>query len=148
MTSFADLPTEITDIVLRDATQGDHVSLLVLPFVCHLWKALVKAALLPVVQQNGFGKRITFESARVGWLGVLKWARENGAPWDWSTCSNAAHGGYLEVLKWARENGAPWDVDTCTHAAKGGHLEVLQWARENGALWNLKTCSNAAEGGH
>jgi hypothetical protein len=23
--------------------------------------------------------------------------------------SNAASGGHLEVLKWARENGCPWD---------------------------------------
>jgi hypothetical protein len=39
---------------------------------------------------------------------VLKWARENGCPWDEETCSAAAEGGHLEVLKWARENGCPW----------------------------------------
>ena len=36
------------------------------------------------------------------------------------------------MLQWARQNGCPWDWMTCTFAAKGGHLEVLQWARENG----------------
>ena len=41
--------------------------------------------------------------------------------------------GHLEVLKWARENGAPWDEWICAHAAEGGHFEVLKWARENGA---------------
>jgi hypothetical protein len=34
------------------------------------------------------------------------------------------------MLRWAREQGYPWDESTCEHAAKGGHLEVLRWARE------------------
>ncbi len=41
-------------------------------------------------------------------------------------------------MKWARENGAPWDEWTCAFAARGGHLDVLKWARENGAPWNDK----------
>ena len=48
----------------------------------------------------------------------------------------AAHGGHLEVLKWARENGCPWDEITCTWAAEGGHLDVLKWARENDCPWD------------
>jgi len=31
---------------------------------------------------------------------VLKWAGENGCPWNESTCSAAAFRGHLEVLKW------------------------------------------------
>ena len=42
-------------------------------------------------------------------VALLRWARENGCPWDERTCSAAAGGGRLEVLKWARENGCPWD---------------------------------------
>jgi len=53
-------------------------------------------------------------------------------------------GGHLEVLKWARENGCPWDEETCAYAAKGGHLEVLKWARENGCPWDEWTCAYAA----
>jgi len=57
-------------------------------------------------------------------------------------------GGHLEVLKWARENGCPWDEDTCAGAAEGGHLEVLKWARENGCPWDevdvLRTRRRAA----
>jgi len=60
------------------------------------------------------------------------------------TCSWAAEGGHLEVLKWARENGCPWNERTCSCAAKGGHLEVLKWARENGCPWGEQTCSFAA----
>jgi hypothetical protein len=48
------------------------------------------------------------------------------------TGAPAALGGHLEVLKWARENGCPWDELTCAWAAKSGHIEVLKWARANG----------------
>jgi len=61
---------------------------------------------------------------------MLKWARENGCPWDESTCSPAAKSGHLEVLKWVRENGCSWSQDTCSQAVENGHLEVLKWARE------------------
>jgi hypothetical protein len=65
---------------------------------------------------------------------VLKWARENGCPWDSWTCEKAAKGGHLEVLQWAHENGCPWDEKTCRYAAEGGHLEVLKYLRENGPV--------------
>jgi hypothetical protein len=39
------------------------------------------------------------------------------------TCANAAKYGYLEVLRWARENGAPWDEDTRRLAASKGYVE-------------------------
>ena len=41
----------------------------------------------------------------------------NGAPWDESTCSNAALNGHLEIIQWCRANGAPWNEDTCSFAA-------------------------------
>ena len=50
------------------------------------------------------------------------------------------------MLKWARENGCPWDGWTCAHAARGGHLGVLMWARENGAPWDEKICACAVGG--
>ena len=54
----------------------------------------------------------------------MKWARENGCPWDELTCAHAALDGQLEVLKWAREHGCDWDSTTCYFAAEGGHVEV------------------------
>ena len=36
------------------------------------------------------------------------------------------------MLQWARENGCPWDESTCWGAAENGHLEVLEWAKANG----------------
>ena len=80
-----------------------------------------------------------------GHLEILKWARENGCPWDSNTCANAALNGHLEVLKWARENGCPWDSATCTYAAENGHLEVLVWAQENGCPWDYEKCLNIAK---
>jgi hypothetical protein len=46
----------------------------------------------------------------------------------------------LGVLKWAREHGCPWNSDTCSFAARGGHLTVLRWARKQGCEWDEETC--------
>src|SRR6202166_70152 len=48
---------------------------------------------------------------------ILKWARENGCPWDALTCAYAAHNGHFEILKWVREKGCPWNTYTCEYAA-------------------------------
>ena len=82
------------------------------------------------------GKRATKEDILgvptfVRSVALLRWARENGCPWDERTCAAAAAAGNLEVLKWAREHGCPWDERTCAAAAAGQYLEVLQWALEN-----------------
>jgi hypothetical protein len=78
-----------------------------------------------------------------GHLEVLKWARENGCPWDEQTCSSAATGGHLEVLKWARANGCPWErVGRARLAAKGGHLEAAEvGARERLPVGQRRTCA-------
>jgi hypothetical protein len=55
-------------------------------------------------------------------------------------CESLADGGHLEGLKWARENGCPWDVYTCARAARNGHLETLKWAQDNGCPWDEWTC--------
>ncbi len=87
------------------------------------------------------------DAARDGHLEVLKWARQEGAPWDALTCAWAAKGGHLEVLKWARQEGAPWDQYTCAWAAKRGHLEVLKWARQEGAPWERRGRGSGPPGG-
>src|ERR1700688_2361817 len=45
----------------------------------------------------------------------------------------------FNILKWARENGCPWDEVTCAYAALNGHLDILKWARENECPWNILT---------
>ena len=39
------------------------------------------------------------------------------------TCASAAEGGHIELLRWARENGAPWDEYTRRIAAEKGYVE-------------------------
>ena len=40
---------------------------------------------------------------------MLKYAHENGCPWDERTSEHAAGRGHLDVLKYAQERGCPWD---------------------------------------
>lgn len=94
------------------------------------------------------GLQLTEIAAKEGHLEMLKWAREEGCPWDQNTCRCAAERGHLEVLRWAKEQGCPWDKSTCKFAARGGHLALLKWAREQGCPWDERTCSSAAKGGH
>ena len=71
---------------------------------------------------------------------ILKFARDNGCPWDEDTCANAARNGHFDILKVARENGCPWDSITCANAARNEHYEILKFALENGCPWNSNTC--------
>ena len=48
----------------------------------------------------------------------------------------AARGGHLDVLKWAREEGCPWDGWTTHFAEFGGHLEMLLYARQAGCPYD------------
>jgi hypothetical protein len=109
-------------------------------FTCRKWRSILLK--LPRNELN------CDDIASVGWINVLKWAREHGCHWDEGTCAWAAVGGHLDVLKWAREHGCPWDEQTCSAAAGGGHLEVLQWAREHDCPWDRWTCWAAVARGH
>ena len=59
-------------------------------------------------------------------------------------CELAATNGHLECLKYAHENGCPWNSGTCKFAAENSHLECLKYAHENGCPYNktelLKKC--------
>jgi hypothetical protein len=65
-------------------------------------------------QQKDFGK----QCAANGWLGVLRWAWENGCPMDHQTCAQAAEGGHLDVLPWARASG-------CIGRVRGQPVEAI-----------------------
>ena len=85
---------------------------------------------------------------KYGHLDCLKWARENGCPWDRSTCECAALHGHLDCLKWLRKNKCPSDAWTCAYAALNGHLKCLKWLRTDGCPWDKQTCSYAVANGH
>ena len=83
------------------------------------------------------------EAATYGRLECLKYAHDNGCPWNESTCTYAAVNRHLECLKYARDNGCPWNESVCSCAAYFGHLDCLKYAHENGCQWNKKTCQYA-----
>ena len=90
---------------------------------------------------------ICYIIAKYGDLECLKYAHENGCPWEY-TYHTAAENGHLDCLKYAHENGCTWDEDTCSSAASNGHLDCLKYAHENGCTWDEDTCRYAAENGH
>ena len=61
----------------------------------------------------------------------------DGCELDDLICTLAASNGHLEILKWARENGCPWDGGkTCECAASGEHPNIIRWILENGGSWD------------
>jgi hypothetical protein len=74
------------------------------------------------------------EAAERGCLDTLKSFHRRGLlKFREPLCGAAAKGGQLEVLKCMRENGCPWDETTCLRTAYGGHFEMLKWVCKNGA---------------
>ena len=50
-------------------------------------------------------------AAGMGHLGLLRWARERGCPWDESAPARTRRAtAGSAALRWARENGCPWDA--------------------------------------
>ena len=52
-------------------------------------------------------------------------------------CKWAVKNGHLNCLKYAHENGCPWDKETCYWAAKYGRLNTLKYAYENGCPYDI-----------
>ena len=75
----------------------------------------------------------------------MKYAHENGCPWDADTCMEAAENGNLECLIYAHEHGCHWDEYTCYMAAKNGHLNCLKYAHENGCSCDIGKCLKIAK---
>ena len=81
-------------------------------------------------------------------LNCLKYAHEQGCPWDESTTSHAASNGHLACLRYLHEQGCPWDESTTYRTASNGHLDCLKYAHEQGCPWDESTTRNAAWYGH
>ncbi len=58
---------------------------------------------------------------------VYHYQRGSGIELNRSVCSAAAAAGELGLLQWARANGARWDEWTYIFAKLGGHDHVLHW---------------------
>jgi hypothetical protein len=79
-----------------------------------------------------------FEISKLGSLGLLKWSRNLGAPFDYYTCSNAVRNRNYEMMHWAYDRGAHLDKWVAATIALDGNLQELQWAIENGAGYGEK----------
>jgi len=122
------------DIIIEIFLLLTDIEFVIISRVCKTWHIILNSF------YKDFRKKPNFigRAAKLGYLNVIKWARENGCPWDDRVCSTAALKGYLNIVIWARENGCSWNNRTCENAARQGHLEVLKWARENGCPEKLK----------
>jgi hypothetical protein len=106
-------------------------------------------------------------------LECLKYAHENGCPWDEVTCTNAVINDSLACLRYAHENGCPWGPEaymnarassacyrylrdndcpegeaSCIAAAKAGDLARLKVLHESGCTINRLVWEAAVEGNH
>ena len=67
----------------------------------------------------------------------MKWARENGSPWNEEACTTAVRNQHFEVLKWLKENGCPLNSIACYSAAlRNKSVDILDWLLENGYSLN------------
>jgi hypothetical protein len=102
-----ELMPELVELVLG---QVDRLDLVACRFVCTTW---VRASPPQDAEHHQHTTTWSKQVAANGWLGVLRWARAKGYPWDESICAQAAEGGHLDVLRWSRANGCPWNELTC-----------------------------------
>lgn len=108
---------------------------------------------------------------------LLQWLCKNGHAWDGTVCTLAAQHKQYNVLKWAEEQGLPFDKFTClciacsqgdldaaswlhnhgavlsercpTAASSSGNVELLAWLHDHGCPWVERLCIKAAiNGGH
>jgi hypothetical protein len=112
--------------------------------------------------------RVCELAAVEGHLDILRYAHENGYPWDGDSCRAAARNGHLSILKYLHENGCScrrtpiyyeaiisgqldvvmylyendftMDMDACDYAATRNSLPILIYLRERGFPWSSRTC--------
>ena len=92
---------------------------------------------------------LTSQSAKHGYIELLRYLHERGCEWDSETCRCAVRKGQIECLRYLHENGCEWNQITCVWAAaEKGQIECLRYLHENGCEWDIDTCKSAAKKGH
>ena len=140
------LPVEIGAVILQHATQSKDVhenssAWVVCRFVCRQWRDNLPHKPTRCWFLGGVLSK--------GYLGILKWAKENGCCWGQHTFAMAAKGGHVEMLKWMAENGCPKDHTMAKYdAVQTGQLAVLKWLKEDGCIFDPEDARRTAKGGH
>ena len=129
--------------------EGDHLACLrTLHEERHSWLDICRAGREEGLLETLHGFPIVCKVASAkGLLECLRYAHENGCPWNESTCHSASEHGHLACLRYAHENGCPWGEYTCQFASEHGNLDCLRYAHQNGAPWDPMTCSMASFNG-
>ena len=137
------IPSELTSIILKFASHSSikyytFGQAWIIRLVCKLWRALIEPR-----RTNYYGA-LCLWTASMGYLSLLKWARNLKYRWDVKPCAiAAAKGGHRNVLKWMKKQGCDWHIKIFAAAANGGHLELLKWLKENGCPSPKNICSKA-----
>lgn len=122
--TFSELPIELKEHILYYVGSNYHY---ILSLVSREWYHIIKG----IRKRNKESEKFTtFTKDVVSNISMLKWARENGCPWNTNICSMIAYDGNLDVLKWAHSEGCPLSIGVCNYAALNGKLNILKWARE------------------
>jgi len=76
------------------------------------------------------------EAAKRGHFHIVKFAfQQNYDIWSTLICQYAALHGNLSMLRYAHENGCPWDDETCDEAVNNSNLHCLKYAYHNDCPW-------------
>ena len=65
--------------------------------------------------------------AKQGSIDLMKWARDEGCPWNIHVPYKAAHHGHIALLTWLSDNSCPISYRAAHAAAKGGHIHIIEW---------------------
>lgn len=69
---------------------------------------------------------VCYHAARGGSLEMLQHVRSKSYPWNEDVCNCAAGFGYFSMLKWALENGCPFNGLTCAYAVASDSPNILE----------------------
>ena len=75
---FDELPVEVVQYIMM---KMDALTLTVINFVSKEFRRIVPREMIIISK-----KEICNEASKKGYLEILKWARENGCPWNEITC--------------------------------------------------------------
>jgi hypothetical protein len=106
--------------------------------------------MLKWAKENGcpWNSKTTVFAALKNNFEIFKWAVKNKCPVNSDVCSNIVRNENLEMLKWAKENNCPWNIEVAKIAASNGNLEILKWIHENGCPWNASIAQFSKKNGH
>jgi hypothetical protein len=119
--------------IINDAAAGGHIDMLIWLYdrSCELTSETSRRA------------------AANGHLNAIKYLFSAGCLCDQHICTAAAHSNNVGLLRWLRQNGVPWNGDWAAYvAAANNDTQMLQHLQQQGVRFNFLTMYNAARKGY